>query len=105
MNGAVCTMKGRDIIQRNLDKLEKWAHMKLMKFNKVKCKVLHLGWSNPKYVYRLGKLTENSSAEKDVGILVDEKVDRGVSSVHLQPRRPTVFWAASKHEWPVGLRR
>lgn len=59
-----------------MDKLEKQAHMKQMKINKANYKVLHLGWSNPGYVYRLGKLTENSSTEKDLGIPVDEKLDR-----------------------------
>ena len=76
LSGMVDVLEGSDAIQRDINKLERWAHVNLMQFNIAECKVLPLGWSNPRYVYRLEEeLLKNSLEEKDLEVLVDEKLN------------------------------
>ncbi|PKU34263.1 rna-directed dna polymerase from mobile element jockey-like [Limosa lapponica baueri] len=76
LKGEVDTSEGRATLQEDPDRLEEWANKNLMKFNKDKCKVLHLGKHNPGVQHRLGSTRLGSSTvERDLGVLVDDKLN------------------------------
>ena len=70
--GVVDTPEEQDAIQRVLDRLKQLAQVNIVRFNKSKCKILHLCQGNPHYQYKLGnERIECSPAKKNLGILVD----------------------------------
>ena len=75
LGGVADTLEGFATIQPDLDRLEMWVERNLMRFHKSKCRVLRLGRNNHVHQYGLGDdLLEISSAEKDLGVLMDNRL-------------------------------
>lgn len=50
LGGALERLEGREVLQRDLDRLESLANPNCMKFEKSKCQILHLGQGNASYM-------------------------------------------------------
>ncbi|KAK4827998.1 LOW QUALITY PROTEIN: hypothetical protein QYF61_022775 [Mycteria americana] len=59
LGGSVDLLEARKALQRGLDRLDRWAEVSCMRFNKAKCKRSGEEW------------LESCLAEKDLGVLVD----------------------------------
>ena len=72
---VIMSENDRGVLQDCLDKLMDWADKWGMKFNTDKCKVMHLGHSNPQYQYKMGsKVLGNTETERDIGVLVSSNM-------------------------------
>jgi len=76
LSGMVDTPERWDVIQRDLDKLERWACVNLYEIPQGQVQGSAHGLGNTLYQYRLGdEGVESRPAEKDLGVLMDEKLD------------------------------
>ena len=65
-----------ELLQKDLEEIQKWADKWKMSFNVNKCKVLHMGYSNPNHEYSLnGTILNKTKEERDLGVLVSNDLD------------------------------
>ena len=63
------------MLQNDLNKLIEWCDTWGMKFNADKCKIMHLGNKNHRYLYHMeGCLVKEEKEQKDLGILISSNL-------------------------------
>uniref|UniRef100_A0A803K0K4 Reverse transcriptase domain-containing protein n=1 Tax=Xenopus tropicalis TaxID=8364 RepID=A0A803K0K4_XENTR len=89
-------------LQQDLDQLAIWAAKWQMRFNVDKCKVMHLGCNNMQALYTLnGTALGKSIMEKDLGVLVDNKLG---CSKQCQAAGARANWVLSCIKWGIDSR-
>ncbi|XP_065658620.1 uncharacterized protein LOC136083141 [Hydra vulgaris] len=81
-------------LQEDLNKLLDWSNKWSIKFNREKCKAMHIGNSNPQFSYKLGDhILQKTEVESDLGVIIsnDLKWENHVISVANKANRTLGF--------------
>ncbi|PKU32255.1 rna-directed dna polymerase from mobile element jockey-like [Limosa lapponica baueri] len=75
LGNAGDSLEGKEALQRGLDRLEHWAMINGMKFEKSKCRILQLGWNNSELSWFEVPLYNRYEAVDEVGQPMDDVED------------------------------
>ena len=76
LGGIVNTLEDRNKVQNDLDRMKHFTKSNRMKFNRDKCKILHLRKRNQFHSYKIGDTwISKTMSEKDLEIVVDHKLN------------------------------
>ncbi len=63
------------LLQEDLNKLHQWSVKWQLKFNAMKCKLMHIGSKNSNAEYMMdGTILESVTEENDLGVLIDDEL-------------------------------
>ncbi len=92
IGGKALTIGDCDAIQQDLDKLSSWSDKWLLKFNKDKCKVMHVGYNNSKRNYKLqSQNLVKVEEEKDLGVQIKSDLKNGTQCLAASRKANTVL--------------
>ena len=68
--------RGNEVLQNDLNNIREWARRWKMEFNVDKCKIMHIGRSNPQHTYSMdGAELTKTVKEKDLGVLMESNLE------------------------------
>ena len=65
-----------NVLQEDLNKLSDWSKEWSIKFNEDKCKVMHIGKTNPHHDYKINNhILQKTEIERDLGVIISNDLE------------------------------